>query len=156
MFVTSVFGSTNLSTWPQAQGQSGLAAGDAICQTLAHDGAGLPSWQDFRAWLSTSTEDAYCRVAGFDGLKVDDCGELGLPDAGPWQRMDGQPFANSLSELTVGPGAAPSASESTRPGSTVAPASSVLTGPHADGCGLCRTATAPAGRRGAPATVATD
>ena len=79
MFVTSVFGSTNLSTWPQAQGQTGLAAGDAICQTLAHDGAGLPTWQDFRAWLSTSTEDAYCRVAGFDGLKVDDCGEA--PDS---------------------------------------------------------------------------
>lgn len=103
MFVTSVVGSANLSTWLQAQGETGLAAGDAICQTLAHDGAGLPAWQDFRAWLSTSTEDAYCRVAGFEGLKADDCGELGLPDAGPWERMDGQPFANSLAELTSGP-----------------------------------------------------
>lgn len=100
MFVTSVTGSANLSTWLEAQGQTGLAAGDAICQTLAHDGAGLPTWQDFRAWLSTSTEDAYCRVAGFDGQKSSDCGELGLPNGGPWERLDGQPFVNSLSELT--------------------------------------------------------
>ncbi len=101
MFVTSVTGSANLSTWLEAQGQTGLAAGDAICQTLAHDGAGLPTWQDFRAWLSTSTEDAYCRVAGFDGQKASDCGELGLPDAGPWERLDGEPFTNSLSGLTA-------------------------------------------------------
>lgn len=101
MFVTSVTGSANLSTWLEAQGQTGLAAGDAICQTLAHDGAGLPTWQDFRAWLSTSTEDAYCRVAGFDGQKSADCGELSLPDAGPWERLDGEPFATSLSQLTA-------------------------------------------------------
>jgi hypothetical protein len=131
MFVTSVFGSTNLSTWPQAQGQSGLAAGDAICQTLAHDGAGLPSWQDFRAWLSTSTEDAYCRVAGFDGQKATNCGELGLPDAGPWQRMDGRPFANSLSELTsdlalLHPPAVDETGE-------LVTGSSLLTGTHATG-----------------------
>lgn len=131
MFVTSVFGSTNLSTWPQAQGQSGLAAGDAICQTLAHDGAGLPSWQDFRAWLSTSTEDAYCRAAGFDGQKATNCGELGLPDAGPWQRMDGQPFANSLSELTTDLAVLhpPAVDETGAP----VTASSILTGTHATG-----------------------
>lgn len=131
MFVTSVAGSPNLSTWPQAQGLTGLAAGDAICQTLAHDGAGLPNWQAFRAWLSTPTEDAYCRVAGFDGLKVDDCGELGLPDAGPWQRMDGLPFANSLSELTSDLALLhPPAVDET---GALVQASSVLTGSHATG-----------------------
>ena len=131
MFVTSVAGSTNLSTWPQAQGQSGLAAGDAICQTLAHDGAGLPSWQDFRAWLSTSSQDAYCRVAGFDGQKAANCGELGLPDGGPWQRLDGRPFANSLSELTSDLALLhPPAIDET--GELVS-ASSVLTGTHATG-----------------------
>lgn len=131
MFVTSVSGSTKLSTWLQAQGQTGLAAGDAICQTLAHDGAGLRAWQDFRAWISSPTEDAYCRVAGFDGLKVDDCGELGLPDAGPWERMDGKPFAFSLSELTDG-NALLHPPRIDEMGNTV-PSGSVLTGTAPDG-----------------------
>lgn len=100
MFVTSIAGSTKLSLWPQAQGAVGLAAGDQICRTLAED-ASLPNFASYRAWLSNATSDAYCRVAGFSEKKATNCGQSSLPDAGPWQRVDGKPFARSLSQLTA-------------------------------------------------------
>jgi hypothetical protein len=100
MFVTSASGNGNLSSWPQAGGHTGLAAGDAICQSLAA-AAGLADASLFRAWLSTSTTDAYCHVAGFSGKKSATCGQGSLPDAGPWQRTDGVSFSHRLSDLTT-------------------------------------------------------
>ena len=100
MFTTSATGNGNLSSWPQAGGQTGLAAGDAICRSLATD-AGLADANLFRAWLSTSTTDAYCHVAGFSGKKSANCGQGSLPDAGPWQRTDGVSFSHHLSDLTT-------------------------------------------------------
>ena len=99
MFVTSITGSGNLSSWPRSGGHTGLAAGDAICRSLAAD-AGLADAALFRAWLSTSTTDAYCHVAGFSGKKSAKCGQSSLPDAGPWQRVDGVSFSHRLSDLT--------------------------------------------------------
>ena len=84
-FVTSAAGSGNLSSWPEAGGQSGLAAGDAICTQLA-TAAGLPEPASFKAWLSTGTVDARDRF-------VND---------GPWMRLDRARLAADLTDLTDG------------------------------------------------------
>lgn len=98
VFVTSVSGTAKLSSWPDAGGKSGLAAGDAICQARA-DAAGLGG--RFVAWLSDRNHDAYCRVHGLSGKISEDCGQDTLPeDAGPWVRMDGYPVADGISDLT--------------------------------------------------------
>jgi len=91
-FVTSVAGSGILGTWPEAGGNVGLAAGDAICVARAA-AANLPDPGQFVAWMSDSTNDAYCRIHGFNGTKANLCGQATLPGgAGPWQRVDGSPF----------------------------------------------------------------
>jgi hypothetical protein len=59
VFVTSVTGNGNLGSWPDAGGQTGLAAGDAICQARA-DSAQLPGI--YKAWLSDSSIDANQRL----------------------------------------------------------------------------------------------
>ena len=98
-FVTSVSGTGNLGSWPDASGQTGLAAGDAICQARARP-AGLEPAQGFRAWLSDSSDDAYCRIHGLSGKKAALCGQATLPvDAGPWVRTDGYPFAPKLVDM---------------------------------------------------------
>ena len=96
-FVTSTSGTGNLATWADAGGMTGLAAADAICQARAA-AAGLPG--TFVAWLSDPTNDAYCRVNGFAGTKNFNCGQSSLPvAAGPWARIDGQPFAGRIDLL---------------------------------------------------------
>ncbi len=96
-FVTSSQGQGNLGAWPDAGGQTGLAAGDAICQAHAARG-NLPG--TFVAWASDDTDDAYCRVAGFSGKADANCGQATLPEAaGPWVRTDGRPFASPLASL---------------------------------------------------------
>lgn len=97
VFVTSVTGDGNLGGWPQAGGASGLAAGDAICQSMAQQ-AGLPG--TFAAWLSDLVDDAYCRVHGLTGKKANNCGQTTLPvAAGPWVRTDGFPFSPAIGDL---------------------------------------------------------
>jgi hypothetical protein len=99
VFVTSVSGTGDLSTWADAGGQSGLAAGDAICQARAL-AAGLPNSSGFRAWLSSSSDDAYCRVHGLGGKRSQNCGQPTLPtSAGPWLRTDGVPFGGAITDL---------------------------------------------------------
>jgi hypothetical protein len=100
-FVTSASGNGNLSTWPDAiaaGGATGLAAGDAVCQARA-TAAGLPG--TFKAWLSTTTVDAYCHVQGLTGTILTKCGQGTLPvAAGPWVRThDGFPFAPTIDKL---------------------------------------------------------
>jgi hypothetical protein len=98
MFVTSLAGPGNLGSWPllAGQGLSGIAAGDAICQTLAGD-AGLQHPEAFRALLGTTTQDPYCRIRGGSGLLADSCGVdpivLAFTSAGPWLRTDDFPFS---------------------------------------------------------------
>lgn len=100
VFVTSVTGNGNLSTWANSGGLTGLAAGDAVCQNIAAE-TGLPG--TYRAWLSDNNDDAYCRIAGFSGKKSANCGQTALPtSAGPWVRTDGFPFSGTITELTAG------------------------------------------------------
>ena len=97
VFVTSVSGTARLSTWADAGGHTGLAAGDAICQARA-DAAHLGG--SFVAWLSSSSDDAFCRVQGATGKRTASCGQTSLPaSAGPWARVDGQPFAGALLDM---------------------------------------------------------
>ncbi|MBI5194666.1 MAG: Ig-like domain-containing protein [Nitrospirae bacterium] len=89
-FVTSGRGNGNLSTWADAGEKTGIAAGDTICQARAN-AAGLSG--TYAAWLSDSTNDAYCHIHNLTGKKADNCGQTTLPaEAGPWLRMDGLPF----------------------------------------------------------------
>ncbi len=98
MFITSASGSGDLSSWPDAGGRSGIAAGDAICQAHA-DAAALGG--RFVAWLSDGNHDAYCRVHRLKGKKSDSCGRDSLPaHAGPWVRTDGFPFSPTIDKLT--------------------------------------------------------
>lgn len=98
-FVTSVSGNGNLSSWADANGKTGLAAGDAICQARAA-AAGLADPTGFKAWLSDSNDDAYCRIQNLTGKRSNNCGQATLPAAaGPWVRTDGYAFAGPLSEL---------------------------------------------------------
>src|SRR5688572_20449691 len=60
-FVTSVSGTGDLGSWPEAGSATGLAAGNAICRARA-TAAGLPNANTYRAWLSTASTDAYCHL----------------------------------------------------------------------------------------------
>ena len=99
MFLTSVTGTGNLSTWPDAGGFTGLDAADAICQARAA-AASLPNAAAYRAWISDSVDDAYCRMHNLGGKRATNCGQPTLPAAaGPWWRTDGKPFGAGLPDL---------------------------------------------------------
>ena len=100
-FVTSTTGATSglLSSWAEAGGQTGLAAADAVCAARA-TAASLPG--TYKAWMSDSTNDAYCRVHNLSGKKVNMCGAGSLPvAAGPWVRasLDRRPFSGAIDKL---------------------------------------------------------
>jgi hypothetical protein len=98
-FVTSVSGTANLASWPDAGGATGLAAGNAICRARAQ-AAGLPNATTYRAWLSTETTDAYCHVRGQSGKKGTCTGGSPL-GAGPWYLVNGVTnFTGTLDQLT--------------------------------------------------------
>jgi hypothetical protein len=98
-FVTSITGTGDLGSWPEAGSATGLAAGNAICRARAN-AAGLPNANTYRAWLSTSTTDAYCHIRGQSGLKGACTGGTPLA-AGPWYLANGiTNFTGSLDELT--------------------------------------------------------
>lgn len=100
-FVSSVTGYGDLGDsldWPDNDGLTGVAAADAICRNRAL-AAGLSNPTQFRAWISDSANDAYCRVFGpsSGGIVVANCGETALPTgAGPWVRTDGHPFLPTI------------------------------------------------------------
>jgi len=102
IFVTSVSGNGRLGDWPDAGAATGLAAGDAICRERAAAG-GLANAGTYRAWLSSSTTDAYCHVHGLDGKTIDDdCGGLPLVIYGPWYATSGYlAVTPQLSKLTA-------------------------------------------------------
>jgi hypothetical protein len=82
VFLTSVMGKGSLGDWTQSGGNTGIAAGDAICRNLAA-AAGLANADSFKAWLSDSSTDARDR----------------LTSDGPWARLDGMMVAESKSAL---------------------------------------------------------
>ncbi|WP_440222943.1 hypothetical protein ACQQ2N_17970 [Dokdonella sp. MW10] len=92
IFMTSVTGSGDLSTWPDAHGLSGLEAADEICRTRAAAGS-IADASDYVAFLSDAANDAYCRVHGLGGRYLVNACSLSPAaapdDAGPWYRMDG-------------------------------------------------------------------
>jgi len=92
-FVTAVRGPAVFGDWDEAsEGTTGLEAADSICQNLASS-AGLLSPVDFLAWLSDSTDDAYCHIHNLSGKLSDNCGLGTAPaTAGPWVRTDGAPW----------------------------------------------------------------
>ena len=100
-FTTSVTGNGNLSTWADAGGTTGLNAADTVCQARA-DAAALSG--TFVAWMSDSSDDAYCRVLGLTGQVAANCDQGGPPlaEAGPWIRTDGFAFAATISQMTMG------------------------------------------------------
>lgn len=96
VFITSIEGQGNLSQWEGSDSATGIEAGDSICQTLA-DQAGLDD--EFRAWLSNDTDDAYCRVAGLNGKKGDHSCDVSDLHLGPYIRTDTTLVAKSLDAL---------------------------------------------------------
>ena len=84
-FVSSAEGNGNLSSWPEAEGSTGLDAGDRICRNLAA-AAALPAPGSFVAWLGANPVDAS------DRLTTD----------GPFRRVDGVPIAFSFDDLRDG------------------------------------------------------
>lgn len=101
-FVTSMAGTGNLASWPDAGGQGGLAAGDAICRARAA-AAGLPNADAYHVWLSTASTDAYCHVQGLTGKRSTNCNGGAPAAAGPWYRSCGfslLPVAENLDALT--------------------------------------------------------
>ena len=99
-FVTSVAGPGNLDLWLGAIGATALDKADALCRARAGAG-GLPNAATYRAWLSTSTTDAYCHVQGLSGQKDDACSGAALPGGGPWYLANGvNTFSGTLDELT--------------------------------------------------------
>ena len=99
MFVTSVAGTGDLTSWDDAGTSTGLDAADAICQARAQ-AAALSNPGAYRAWISDEVDDAYCRLHNLGGKKSASCGQATLPaTAGPWWRTDGKPFAGTLPDL---------------------------------------------------------
>lgn len=102
VFVTSVMGTGNLASWPQADpGTLGVAAGNSICQNLAEE-AGLSTPQnpkEFRAWLSDSFDDAACLVRGQSG-ELGSCVGPNPDSLGPFYLSNGiTQFSASLGDL---------------------------------------------------------
>lgn len=85
VFVSSVDGSAELATWPEAAGATGINAGYAICNQLA-SAAHLPSPASFVPFLSTPAVSAKDR----------------LTTNGPFRRIDGYAIANNLADLLDG------------------------------------------------------
>lgn len=89
-FLTSATGNAQLGSWPEAGGATGVDAADKICQKAAVE-AGLYKGAPFAAWISTQTDDAFCRVNGLGGKRNENCGREEEPNlSGPWLRMDGK------------------------------------------------------------------
>jgi hypothetical protein len=107
VFVTSIADDGDLDGWDLPGGVTvpiflqGVTIGDFICRTLAAH-AGLAEANTYRAWLSDSDDDAFCRAQGLSGLKALNCGQGALPTAGgPWARLDNLPFLDSVAVLEL-------------------------------------------------------
>ncbi len=127
-FVSSRKGNGNLATWLESGGAPGLVGADAVCTRLAAS-ARLPG--RYVAWLSDANDDAWCRVQGLSGKRSSGCSAGTPTTAGPWNGMDGLPFAPVLEELSAGRTILPLRLDET--GRPVADATRVLTATLPDG-----------------------
>lgn len=99
-FVTSVQGTGDLFSWAGSSGATALDRADSVCRARAVLG-GLPNANTYRAWLSTSTVDAYCHVQGLAGTRANACGSAVQPGGGPWYLFNGvSEFTADLATLT--------------------------------------------------------
>lgn len=101
-FVTSVKGTGDLFSWPGSSGATVLARADSVCRARAAAG-GLPNPTTYRAWLSTSTTDAYCHVQGLSGTKSGACGGAPQPGGGPWYHFNGATHFTADLATATGP-----------------------------------------------------
>lgn len=83
-FVTSMAFTGNLDATALASGNTGIAAGDSICRNLAQ-AANVPDAETFKAYLPDGAHST-------ERFEYD----------GPWQRLDGVKFADSLAQLRAG------------------------------------------------------
>jgi hypothetical protein len=90
VFVTSVQGQGDLSAWAEAGGNTGVAAGDAICVARA-TAAGLANAANFKAWLSDTSTDAIDHVTA------------GATTDGPFYRLDDVKIADNKGTLKTAP-----------------------------------------------------
>lgn len=140
-FLTDSQGTGDLSTWTHAGGETGVAAGDRVCQTEAANRF-LPFPETFLAWLSSpSTGNAANR----------------LPADIAWRRIDNYLLAHNRADLTDGSLATSlnlSASGVYHPASIPLPRAWTGTTPAGgiDGSNHCSgwTTTGASGRVGAP------
>ena len=84
-FISTTVGRGDLSKWSGASPQTGILAGDAVCQTRAQV-AGLANYAKFKAWLSDSTTNAIDRFT-YDGV---------------WTMTNGVQVASGKAELASG------------------------------------------------------
>ncbi|MFH1018565.1 MAG: hypothetical protein V1798_10365 [Pseudomonadota bacterium] len=84
VFVTSATGKGRLQDWLESDGNTGVPAGDSICQTLADGHLDNPT--KFKAWLSSATENAIDRLT-YDGV---------------WTLVNGVKIASNKDELVSG------------------------------------------------------
>ena len=88
-FVTSVQGTANLQSQVDSGGHTGPGRGRCHLRRLSHGGE-LPAPDQFVAWLSDSSDDAYCRLHGLHGQRAGNCGQASLPKSGgPRSSVDG-------------------------------------------------------------------
>ena len=100
MFVTSDSGAGDPSAWTRAGGHTGLAAGDAVCRSLAAD-AGLADANLYRSGSRPRPPTPTATSPDSGARRASNCGQGSLPNAGPWQRTDGVAFSHRLSDLTT-------------------------------------------------------
>ena len=99
-FVTSVRGTGDLFSWPGSSGATALDRADSVCRARAA-AAALPNAATYRAWLSTSSTDAYCHVQGLTGTRAGACGGGSQPGGGPWYLVNGvSEYTADLATLT--------------------------------------------------------
>jgi hypothetical protein len=133
VFVTSVTGTGELGSWPDAGLAIGTTAGDTICQARAA-AAGLANPSNFVAWLSDSSDDAYCRLHKLSGTKSTNCGQSTLPvGAGPWLHTNGMPFGDEIDNLLQPNGVVYTALQVNEFGSAVPSFAGFFTATQADG-----------------------
>jgi hypothetical protein len=99
IFVTSVAGPADFAQWPAAlPGAVGAEAADSVCRNLAAQ-AGLANAEAFRAWLSTRSIDAWCRVQNLPGTRDDGAAARRRAGGGPGTCRRRRPVERSLAAL---------------------------------------------------------
>lgn len=92
---TTVDGSIPLPGGVACSATTGLGRADCICQ---HEATQAGMVGTFRAALSATGQDAFCRMRGLEGTEANNCGmdsSVTLPAIGPWVRADGLPVSGA-------------------------------------------------------------